>query len=251
VTPATPHHHLLPHPRAALAGLGLAGAVLGLALPMAASAQALFQAGELDQSRFVLVAAPIGKGERAQLNIYEQIRPTRACFAVGEGRPAAVNPLLATFDFTGICGRYIDANGYSLRVGGTDLATTYRLMVSRSGNDTLLLALPTRGSGVEMVVARSGGVASGFLKLHLEPGWLIKRRQFGGRSLGHVYLYTDSFPSAAGASPTAASGPSAAPNPAPAAPTAAPPALTSPGLASPASSKPTSPKPASGRTPMR
>jgi hypothetical protein len=230
--------------------------VLSLALPMATRAQALFQAGELDQSRFLLVAAPIGNGERAQLNIYEQIRPTRPCFAVGEGRPAVVNPLLATFDFTGICGRYIDANGYSLRVGGTDLATTYRLMVSRSGNDTLLLAIPTRGSGPEMVVARSGGVASGFLKLHLEPGWQIKRRQFGGRSLGHVYVHTDSFPSAAGASPTAASGPSAAPNPAPAAPTsaaptAAPPALTSPGLASPASSKPTSPKPASGRTPMR
>ncbi len=235
MTTATPHR-LPPHPRAALAGLGLAGAVLSLALPMAATAQALFQAGELDQSRFVLVAAPIGNGERAQLNIYEQIRPTRACFAVGEGRPAAVNPLLATFDFTGICGRYIDANGYSLRVGGTDLATTYRLMVSRSGNDTLLLAIPTRGSGPEMVVARSGGMASGFLKLHMEPGWQLKRRQFGGRSLGHVYVYTESFPSAAGAGPTAASGPSGAPNPAP-----APPSLTPPASA----------KPASGRTPMR
>jgi hypothetical protein len=235
VTSAT-SHPLLPHPRATLAGLGLAGAVLGLAWPMATSAQALFQAGELDQSRFVLVAAPIGNGERAQLNIYEQIRPTRACFAVAEGRPAAVNPLLATFDFTGICGRYIDANGYSLRVGGSDLATTYRLMVSRSGNDTLLLAIPTRGSGPEMVVARSGGVASGFLKLHLEPGWQLKRRQFGGRSLGHVYVYTDSFPAAAGASPSAASGASGAPPPA-----AVPPALTPPASA----------KPSSGRSPMR
>ena len=234
VTSAT-FHRLQPHPRAALAGLGLAGAVLSLAWPMAAGAQALFQAGELDQSRFVLVAAPIGNGERAQLNIYEQIRPTRPCFAIGEGRPAAVNPLLATFDFTGICGRYIDANGYSLRIGGTDLATTYRLMVSRSGSDTLLLAIPTRGSGPEMVVARSGGVASGFLRLHLEPGWQLKRRQFGGRSLGHVYVYADSVPGAAGSSPAAA-----------------PPALTPPASGKPASATPASPKPASGRpTTMR
>ncbi len=239
MTSATPHR-LLPHPRAALAGIGLAGAVLGLSSPMAAPAQALFQAGELDQSRFVLVAAPIGNGERAQLNIYEQIRPTRPCFAVGEGRPAPVNPLLATFDFTGICGRYIDANGYSLRVGGTDLATTYRLMVSRSGNDTLLLAIPTRGSGPEMVVARSGGIASGFLKLHPEPGWQLKRRQFGGRPLGHVYVYTDSMPAAAGTGPAAASGAASGAS-GPAKPSAAPPALT----------PPASSKPPLGRTPMR
>ncbi|MFM7265813.1 MAG: DUF3747 domain-containing protein [Cyanobium sp.] len=194
------------------------GALLGAVAPEGVRAQALFQAGDLDQSRFVLVAAPIGKGERAQLNIYEQIRPTRACFAIGEGRPAAVNPLLATFDFTGICGRYIDANGYSLRIGGTDLATTYRLMVSRSGNDTLLLAIPTKGSGPEMVVARTGGIATGFLKFELEPGWSLKRRQFGGRSLGHVYVYRDGV-SATGGPPVASGGPVAPPlPPAPAAP---------------------------------
>jgi hypothetical protein len=212
-TPSRP----LSLPLASLAGLGLAGALIAGVAPEAARAQALFQAGDLDQTRFVLVAAPIGKGERSQLNIYEQVRPTRACFAIGEGRPAAVNPLLATFDFTGICGRYIDANGYSLRIGGTDLATTYRLMVSRSGNDTLLLAMPTRGSGPEMVVARTGGIASGFLKFEMEPGWSLKRRQFGGRSLGHVYVYRETVPGAA-APVTGASAP-VAPAPANSRPT--------------------------------
>jgi len=212
VISATPSRPLsLPH--AALAGFGLAAALLGALSPDAARAQALFQAGDLEQNRFVLVAAPIGKGERSQLNIYEQVRPTRACFAIGDGRPAAVNPLLATFDFTGICGRYIDANGYSLRIGGTDLATSYRLTVSRSGNDTLLLAMPTRGSGPEMVVGRTGGVATGFLKFELEPGWSLKRRQFGGRSLGHVYVYRDGFPGAGAGAPSAAGAAPAAPVP--------------------------------------
>ena len=169
-----------------------------------ASAQALFAAGEVDPSRFLLVAAPIGtSGERFQLNIYEQIKATRPCFAVGEGKPAAVNPLLSTFDFTGICGRFIDANGYSLRIGGSDLATSYRLSVVREGQDLLLVARPTKSSAQgEMVVARAGGLGSGFTKLDLEPGWRLMRRQFGGRSLGHLYVYTDSLPGSTATQPT-------------------------------------------------
>ena len=178
-------------------GALLLGAVL--ALPVggeSARAQALFGAGDVDPSRFLLVAAPIGtSGERYQLNIYEQLKPTRPCFAVGEGKPAAVNPLLSTFDFTGICGRFIDANGYSLRIGGSDLATSYRLSVVKGGGDILLVARPTKSAAQgELVVARAGGVGSGFLKLELEPGWNLKRRQFGGRSLGHVYVYNESWP---------------------------------------------------------
>jgi hypothetical protein len=197
-------------PLALLAGLVIAGGGAAGLVTVPAQARALFQAAELDQSRFLLVAAPIGSsGERAQLNIYEQVKPSRPCYAVGEGKPAPVNPLLSTFDFTGICSRYIDANGYSVRVGDTDLATTYRVMVTRSGNDTLLLAIPTRGAGPEMVVARTGGIANGFVRFELEPGWRLMRRQFGGRSLGHVYLYTDAFPG--GAAPAAGSGDSQPP----------------------------------------
>jgi hypothetical protein len=171
-----------------------------------AAAQALFAAGEVDPSRFLLVAAPIGStGERYQLNIYEQLKSTRPCFAVGEGKPAAVNPLLSTFDFTGICSRFIDANGYSLRIGGSDLATSYRLSVVREGGDVLLVARPTKATSLgEMVVARSGGQGAGFMKLELEPGWRLMRRQFGGRSLGHVYVYSDSAPGATAAQPATA-----------------------------------------------
>ena len=186
------------------AGALLLGAALAVPVGVGvepARAQALFGAGEVDPSRFLLVAAPIGtSGERYQLNIYEQLKLTRPCFAVGEGKPAAVDPLLSTFDFTGICGRFIDANGYSLRIGGSDLATSYRLSVVKGGGDILLVARPTKSAAqAELVVARAGGMASGFLKLELEPGWRLKRRQFGGRSLGHVYVYNESWP---GSSPT-------------------------------------------------
>ena len=183
-----------------LASLLLAASATLVVTPV--RAQALFDAGEVVQERFVLVAAPIGTSDRYQLNIYEQITDRRPCYSHGTGLPTAVNPLLATFDFTGICNRYIDANGYSLRVGGTDLATLYRLTVRNDGGGTLLVAAPAKeGAGPEMVIARSGGPISGFHRLQFEPGWKLMRRQFGGRRLGHLYVYSDGRPMASGQPP--------------------------------------------------
>ena len=180
------------------APLALAAGLVALAAPgLAQSAPSLFGMAELDGQRFILVAAPIGSsGSRTQLNIYEQINSRRPCYAVAPGKPAVVTPLLTSFDFSGICGRYIDANGFSVRIGERDLANTYRLSVINGANDTLLMALPTSGGGPELVVARTQGGGTGFLKLEFEPGWRLARRHFRGRSLGHVYIYRDSWPAA-------------------------------------------------------
>ena len=171
-------------------------AAVATALPQAAKAQgSVFTAADVDESQFVMVSAPIGKGESSQLNIYEQRTSARPCFAVSGASPAVVDPLLASFDFTGICNRYIDGNGYSLRIGGDDLGTRYRLSVVKTGSDIELLAVPTRDpSRPTMVVARSGGPGNGFLKLNLEPGWKLMRRQYGKRTLGHLYVYRDGMP---------------------------------------------------------
>ena len=171
-------------------------AAVATALPQAAKAQgSVFTAADVDESQFVMVSAPIGKGESSQLNIYEQRTTARPCFAVSGASPAVVDPLLASFDFTGICNRYIDGNGYSLRIGGDDLGTRYRLSVVKTGSDIELLAVPTRDpSRPTMVVARSGGPGNGFFKLNLEPGWKLMRRQYGKRMLGHLYVYRDDMP---------------------------------------------------------
>ena len=174
---------------------------LATGLPQAATAQgSVFTAADVDESQFVMVSAPIGKGESSQLNIYEQRTSARPCFVVSGAAPAVVDPLLASFDFTGICNRYIDGNGYSLRIGGDDLGTRYRLSVVKSGSDVELLAVPTRDpSRPTMVVARSGGPGNGFIKLNLEPGWKLMRRQYGKRTLGHLYVYRDGMPGSPGA----------------------------------------------------
>jgi hypothetical protein len=183
------------HSVRSLAALLPLAAALAVVAPKPTAAKALFEAVEVDQSKFVIVSAPIGDGSRAQLNIYEQRSEARPCFAVQGANPAQVDPLLSSFDFTGICNRFIDGNGYSLRVGENDLGTVYRLSVVKEGGDTLLMALPTKaGAGPEMVVARSGGAGNGFLLLVPEPGWKLMRRQFGGRTLGHVYVYRDGLP---------------------------------------------------------
>jgi hypothetical protein len=185
---------LSPLQRVALVAGGSAVA-LGAFTVAPATAGSLFQIADLNQQNFVLVSAPIGDGARAQLNIYEQLNNRRPCYETLGSQPAQVNPLLSTFDFTGICGRFLDANGYSVRVGSTDLAPTYRLSVIRRSDDNVLLAVPTTpGAGPEMVVARTQGPGTGFLQLVLEPGWELKRRAYNGRNLGHVYLYRADWP---------------------------------------------------------
>ena len=91
------------------------------------------------------------------------------------------------------------------------LGTVYRLSVVKESGDTLLMALPTKpGAGPELVVARSGGTANGFLLLLPEPGWKLMRRQFSGRTLGHVYVYRADWPAAAAAT-TSPAAPAAVP----------------------------------------
>jgi len=186
----------------AAATAAITAAITAAVSPLPLRAQgSLFTAAPVEQSRFILVAAPIGKGESAQLNIYEQRSSKRPCYSVSGSAPAVVNPLLATFDFTGICNRYIDGNGYSLRIGADDLGTRYRLSVVKTGSDVELLAVPTRDiSKPTLLIARTGGPGQDFLQLVMEPGWQLMRRQYGKKTLGHLYVFRESWPDAGEAS---------------------------------------------------
>tara|TARA_B100001939_G_scaffold295791_1_gene269428 strand:- start:1064 stop:1732 length:669 start_codon:yes stop_codon:yes gene_type:complete len=165
------------------AGLGL------VAQPASAS---LFQATEVDVNRFILVAAPIGGGGSSQLNIYEQRSDTRPCYSREGDDPTLVNPLLGSFDFTGICSRYMDSNGYSVRIGNQDYGSALRVSIIPGDDDLMLVG--SGGGGEPLVIARTGGMADGFLELKLDPGWSLRRRFYGERALGHLYLYRETFP---------------------------------------------------------
>jgi len=167
----------------------LLSGVLG---PWAAPAfAASFEQTEVDQSKLIAIAAPVGN-HGYQLLILEQVTDSRLCWQVQGSQPAIVDPLLLQFDFTGICSRSTDSNGYSVRLAGEDYGLQYSLRVQQRGQDLVLVATPFRDKGApELEIGRAHGVGTGFVRLDLDPGWRFTKRAFGGKTLGHIYLTRD------------------------------------------------------------
>jgi hypothetical protein len=198
-----------------LGGALSAAAAALLLLP--ASAASLFSGEPLDESRFAVLAKPVGNSDWALL-VLEQITPQPLCW---EQRPdGLIDPALNRFDFTGICSRYLDSNGYSLRIGAQDLASRYRLRLEQRGASLALLAM-TPSDPTQLLVGR-GAVPQrdrdGFVRIQLEPGWQLQRRAFGPQTLNHVY-FAHAAPLAqllrAAGSGSTASAPSTASTPSP------------------------------------
>ena len=176
--------------RRSLSGLGLAAAAVSttaLGLAPGSAAISPFSSQPLDGSRFAVLAKPVGSSDWTLL-VLEQIQPSPRCW---EQRPdGLIDPALNRFDFTGICSRYLDSNGYSLRVGDEDLASRYRLRLAQQGNSLALLAM-TPSDTTELLVGR-GNVPlrdrDGFVQIQLEPGWRLQRRVYGMQTLSHVYF---------------------------------------------------------------
>lgn len=171
----------------ALAGLALAGAGLPMVQPRLATAAGLFQSTEVDPERFAVLARPVGDNDWTLL-VLEQLAARPSCW---QARPdGLVDPTLNRFDFTGICNRYLDSNGYSLRVADQELGTTYRLQVQQVGSRLELQAVSPRNSAV-LVVGRAEVPLrdrDGFVALKLEPGWELTRRTYEQRALTHLYF---------------------------------------------------------------
>lgn len=158
-----------------------------------ATAAPLFSQAEVNPNRLIAVAAPYRDGDAHQLLIIEQIANSRACWREEQGYPTTVYPLLREFDFTGICGRSTDSNGYSIRMGGQDLGWRYSLRIVRRNGDMLLVGMPSAMNRdlPELEIGRVGGLTRGFAKIHLNPGWRMTRRMYQGQPIGHIYLTTD------------------------------------------------------------
>lgn len=171
-------------------------------IPFQASQAASFGQKEVDQSKFIAVASPIGSGDSHQLLIIEQQSDARPCWAESGSNPVTVDPLLSQFNFAGICGRSVDANGYSIRMGSEDLGLRYRLRIRKRADNMVLVAVPDNSSEKEVEVGSTGGVTTGFAKISLNSGWRFSKRTFEEKTLGHVYLAADSFESI-GATPPA------------------------------------------------
>lgn len=165
-----------------------------IAQPLQASSKSLFSAfPPLDPSVFILVAAPVSTTGSYALNIYEQISSKRKCWESDNSDPNRIKPLLNDFDFTGICNRFIDSNGYSIRINDEDMATTYRIKIISSSKQLCLIGLPKSSSmGLPTLLigkASRGNKKGDFRRIKLENQWQLSRRRFGDRSLGHLYIH--------------------------------------------------------------
>ncbi len=151
-----------------------------------------FDTAEVNSNNFIVVAAPYGNNQR-QLLIVEQISSKKPCWAESGNSPVSIDPLLLKFDFTGICGRSNDSNGYSIRMNGEDLGLDYILrVVERNGDHILVGSKRTDFTAPEIEIGRTGGVGNGFEKIILNPGWRLTRRMYQGKPLGHIYITSDS-----------------------------------------------------------
>ena len=161
--------------------------VLAASAAAPAIAASVFNSRPLDQARFAVLAQPIGKSDW-KLLVLEQIKPEPRCW---ESRSdGLIDPALNRFDFSGICSRYIDSNGYSLRVGDEDLANRYRLRLEQNGKRVTLLAM-NPNEPTELVVGRGSTPQrdrEAFVAIQLEPGWSLERRAYGSQTLSHVYF---------------------------------------------------------------
>lgn len=149
---------------------------------------ASFYETEVDPSKFIAVAAPYGQNSH-QLLIIEQISSKRECWSESGSNPVKVEPLLLNFDFTGICGRSTDSNGYSIRKDGQDVGTQYILRIVERNGELVLVGTNTRDrQAPELVIGRTKGLSNGFLKITLDPDWRLTKRTLDGKVLGHIYL---------------------------------------------------------------
>jgi hypothetical protein len=165
-------------------------ALLPLVPLPAAQAEVLFESRGVEASRFVILAKPVARSDWS-LVVLEQLQPAPACW---RQRPdGLIDASLTRFDYTGICSRYIDSNGYSLRIGNVDLAKSYRLQLRQVGRGLQLLG-SSPDAPRDLLLGR-GTVPrrdrDGFVAIKLEPDWQLRRRTYGGQSLSHIYFATD------------------------------------------------------------
>lgn len=169
----------------------LATATLGTINALSPASATTFNQQEVEQDKFIALAVP-RVAITPQLVILEQISNSRPCWTESGINPVTVEPLLVNFDFTGICGRSTDINGYSIRMAGQDLVMLYNLKIVKQNDELVLIGTSNTDPNAPVLeIGRTYGISSGVSKIVLEKSWRFTKRTFNGQTLGHIYLTSD------------------------------------------------------------
>jgi len=183
-----------PTHRLAVVAIAATTTVISILSTIGSTSASQFGQIEVDQTKFIAVASPYRDGSAHQLLILEQIADSRPCWNELSSTTeylTIVDPLLLGFNFTGVCSRSTDSNGYSIRVNGEDLGLRYSLRVVYHNGDMLLVGAPGSRQEPMIFIGRTSGMTDDFAKITLNPGWRFTKRAYADRTLGHVYLTYD------------------------------------------------------------
>ena len=147
-----------------------------------------FTEEKIDPQSAIAVAIPFGYKDY-KLEIIEQIPDRQQCWSENGTSPVTIDLLLLDFDHTESCRRIKNSNGYSVRLDGKEeKSSLYLIDVVQRDDEIQLIAQHENPDLPELIIGRSNGLAEGALKINLDPGWEITKRNFQGETLGHVYL---------------------------------------------------------------
>ena len=180
-----------------LAQTGTTPAIPTTATPAQANQATTFGAQETDQTPYILSTNPtskLGGQQRYGLMILEQKQTRVPCFDTAGSNPTTVLPLLAQLpDFSGLCGRSTDTNGYLIRANGTDVK--YDPVLEEKNGVLVLYAKPQAfaPSGSQpFIIGKTDGISpTGYTKIFLNSGWRLARQTFDNKVTGRTYLAND------------------------------------------------------------
>ncbi|MFK8185908.1 MAG: DUF3747 domain-containing protein [Phormidesmis sp.] len=156
----------------------------------------LFGMNETSQAPFIMVAQPtsrLGGRQRYGLMIIEQKKADPLCYSTTGSSPTQVNVLLLNFDFSGICGKSTDTNGYLLRTANEDIK--YDPVIENEDGVLVLYGVPRRSAGPDaerFIIGQTDGIAAnGFTQIFFKPGWRLARQTFNNANTGRTYIAND------------------------------------------------------------
>lgn len=95
-------------------------------------------------------------------------------------------------DFSGLCGRATDTNGYAIRAAGEQIR--YDPVFKEEDGVLVLYAEPSRflRGAEKFIIGQTDGISpTGYTQVTLKPGWRLTRKTVDGSPKGLMYLTND------------------------------------------------------------
>ncbi|MDJ0681359.1 MAG: DUF3747 domain-containing protein [Xenococcaceae cyanobacterium MO_167.B52] len=140
----------------------------------------------IEEDNVAIIATPFRHGYT--LMLVEQIPDQRRCWSEYGSNPVVIDPLLLEFDFTYVCKRSTDSNGYSIRLDQEDIGMDYLIDIVEEDGELHLVGIHRNPKVPRLYIGKTNGITEGSLKIFLNKGWQLTKRTYQGIETEHFYL---------------------------------------------------------------